>query len=152
MFSAIVDESDDDDIESERKVFMHWASKANTGKFNVQNRSVMNGSQQSITKGRCLEGKVAAHNLCVVVCPKCEEELRKAYVGTKHDDAIVFAIGGEYRDPKDKRGNSLAFNGISLFGFRKIKKKYHLWSNFEFRLITTFLRGDHEGRSFSKQL
>ena len=74
----------------------------------------------ALTRGRCLEGQVGAHNMCVVQNPEATAALRAAY--DPRGTYLVFAVGGEYRDPRDSRGRSATYDGISLYGLKPASK------------------------------
>ena len=75
---------------------------------------------------------------------EAEEALRAAY--DPHGKYLVFAIGGEYRDPADSRGKQTTYDGISLYGLTPLHKKYKDWSALEFAKIKRFLKVDHPGQ------
>ena len=99
-------------------------------------------SGATITKGRSLEGDIAAHNLCVVSDTRAVGELQKLFGGGYY----AFAIGGEYRDPTDKRGHTDHYDGIQLMGLTKHKYGAGgIWSALQWKRLRCLLKGDHEG-------
>ena len=99
-------------------------------------------SGKTITKGRSLEGDNAAHNLCVVSDTRAVGKLQKIFKGSYY----AFAIGGEYRDPKDKRGNTDHYDGIQVMGLSKHKHgDSALWSALQWKRLHRLLKGDHPG-------
>ena len=97
-----------------------------------------------LTTGRCLEGQVGAHNMCVVANDEASAALRNSY--DSQGKYLAFAIGGEYRDRRDRRGKHESYDGISLYGLKPLTQSWQNWSTLEFQKIKRFLKGDHPGQ------
>ena len=122
-------------------LLFNWASKTKR-KANCGMATLVEESGATITKGRSLEGDIAAHNLCVVSDTRAVGELQKLFGGGYY----AFAIGGEYRDPTDKRGHADHYNGIQLMGLTKHKYGAGgIWSALQWKRLRCLLKGDHEG-------
>ena len=114
-------------------------------KLNIQKLTVYDmDSGDVLTTGRCLEGQVGAHNMCVVANDEASAALRNSY--DSQGQYLAFAIGGEYRDRRDRRGKHESYDGISLFGLKPLTQSWQNWSTLEFQKIKRFLKGDHPGQ------
>ena len=94
----------------EECLLFNWASTTKK-RSNCAMVTVVKPSGATETKGRALEGEIAAHNLCVVSDPRAKAQLQEMLDpnGSKY---LAFGIGGEYRDPQDKRGKADSFDGV----------------------------------------
>ena len=132
------------DYGADKCLLYNWASTTKK-KSNCAMATVVKPSGATVTKGRALEGDIAAHNLCVVSDLRAKAELQKMFDrdGSRY---FAFAIGGEYRDPTDKRGKARSFDGVQLMGLEKHKYgASKLWSALEWQRLSTWLKGDHPG-------
>ena len=126
---------------------VHWASwpKRTGKKLNIQKLTVYDmDSGDVLTTGRCLEGQVGAHNICAVANDEASAALRNSY--DSQGKYLAFAIGGEYRDRRDRRGKHESYDGISLYGLKPLTQSWQNWSTLEFQKIKRFLKGDHPGQ------
>ena len=99
---------------------------------------------QTITKGRSLEGHIAAHNLCVISDSVTKFHLEQLL--NLGDAFSALAIGGAYRDPSDPRRNSKRFSGVYLMGLCKHSYKPDgKWAAVHWKEIQLLLKGDHRG-------
>ena len=126
-------------------VLFNWASTTNRTKKNAAMATLANKETKDvITKGRALEGHIAAHNLCVVTDSCAVGAIRQQFDAAQAYSA--FAIGGEYRDPTDKRGEAEHYCGIQLMGLKRHKHKpCETWSSVEWTVLQRLIRGDHPG-------
>ena len=126
-------------------VLFNWASTTNRTKKNAAMATLANKETKDvITKGRALEGHIAAHNLCVVTDSCAVGAIRQQFDAAQAYSA--FAIGGEYRDPTDKRGKAEHYCGIQLMGLKRHKHKpCETWSSVEWTVLQRLIKGDHPG-------
>ena len=130
-----------------------WAGS--TKKQNLAMATLVNPSGGTMTKGRTLEGDIASHNLCVISAPCAITELQQRFDPDGTKNYYAFAIGGQYRDPADERGNTDHYDGIQVMGLSKHKYgDSALWSALQWKRLHRLLKGDHpgavEGRSKCK--
>ena len=135
----------DVEFEGTECVLFNWASTTNRTKKNAAMATLANKETKDvITKGRALEGHIAAHNLCVVTDSCAVGAIRQQFDAAQAYSA--FAIGGEYRDPTDKRGEAEHYCGIQLMGLKRHKHKpCETWSSVEWTVLQRLIRGDHPG-------
>ena len=124
-------------------VLFNWASNSKAG-TNVAMSTLVRANKETITRGRSLEGNIAAHNLCVVSEPRAITELQQLFDPDRQKNYIAYGIGGEYRDPTDPRGRSSHYNGIKVMGMTSCMPN-NLWSMLEWKELHRLLKGNHEG-------
>ena len=74
-------------------LLFNWASRSNNGN-NVGMATLVKATGETITKGRSLEGQIAAHNLCVVSDTRAITELQQRFDPDQRK-YLAFGIGGE---------------------------------------------------------
>ena len=130
--------------EGDNVILFNWASKSRK-KTNVAMVTLVKATGETITKGRSLEGDIASHNLCVVSDTRAITELQQLFDPDRKKNYYAFAIGGEYKDPTDKRGNTDHYDGIQVMGLTKHNQKTGIWSALEWKRLHCMLKGDHAG-------
>ena len=139
-------------------ILFNWASKTSKGKNTAMATLVDKETRETITMGRSLEGDIASHNLCVISDPRAIWLMQQQF-DPDRKKYCAFAIGGEYRDPTDPRGNTKHYDGIHVMGLSKHRYKSggpgNLWSALAWTRLVPLLKGDHagivEGRSKCKR-
>ena len=137
-------------------LLFNWASKTSKKNNTAMATLVNKATRETITKGRSLEGDIASHNLCVISDTRAITQLQQRFDPDRKKNYYAFAIGGEYRDPTDSRGNTKHYDGIKVMGLTKHRyNSDKLWSALQWIRLHSLLKGDHagavEGRSKCKR-
>ena len=137
-------------------LLFNWASKTSKKNNTAMATLVNKATRETITKGRSLEGDIASHNLCVISDTRAITQLQQRFDPDRKKTYYAFAIGGEYRDPTDSRGNTKHYDGIKVMGLTKHRyNSDKLWSALQWIRLHSLLKGDHagavEGRSKCKR-
>ena len=110
-------------------VLFIWATISGK-RHNVQAITVCDAYAAEVTsKGHALCNNIGAHNLCWLPRPdvyygSCPDV---RYLAQMFGEHIAFAVGGEYRDPLDKRNKKQPkyefFKGIFFYGLQNVSSQ-----------------------------